>query len=124
MLSSAPAEATVIPFPAVGLYRNRLNIKDRIEIHAWGTKARAFGYDRVVVRERQPEDDPNIGDFLAIYRAGEKWAAWGVARHGGSIRVWRCATGADLGDFRTIEQALAAILLVSPHPEPLRRQPA
>lgn len=125
MLSSASAEAVVIPFPAVGLYQNRLNTKDRIEILAWAEEARVYGYDRVVVRERHPQDDPQIGDFLAIYRTDEKWAAWGVARNGASLRVWRCGSGADLGVFDNIEAALAAILAASPTPEaPLRRRPA
>lgn len=114
MLSSTPSEPIILRFPAAGLYDNRLTVRDRIEILAWEEEARRFGYDRVFVRRRDPHDDPQIGDFLAIYRAGQKWATWGVARQGGSLRVWRCATGADLGDFPTIEQALAAILAATP----------
>ncbi len=92
---------------------------------AWAERARGFGYDRVVIRERHPQDDPQIGEHLAIYRAGEAWAAWGVARHGLSLRVWRCATGADLGDFDTIDEALSAIVTAPLMPEPrLRRQPS
>src|SRR5579864_2490007 len=101
MLSPAPAEPNVIPFPAVGLRQNRLTMRDRIQVLAWVERARGLGYDRIVIRDRHPQDDPHIGDFLAIYRSGEPWAAWGVARHGPFIRVWRCATGADLGEFRS-----------------------
>ena len=125
MVSSAPAEAIVIPFPTAEFRQNRLTIRDRIEVLAWTEGARGFGYDRVVIRERHPQDDPHIGDFLSIYRAGEPWAAWGVARHGASVRVWRSATGADLGEFRSIGEALGAILNAPATVEPrLRRQPA
>ena len=125
MISSAPAEAIVIPFPVAELRQNRLTIRDRIEILAWTEGARGVGYDRVAIRERHPQDDPHIGDFLSIYRTGEPWAAWGVARHGASVRVWRSATGADLGEFRTIGEALGAILNAPVSAEPrLRKQPA
>jgi hypothetical protein len=41
------------------------------------------------------------------------------------LRVWRCATGADLGDFDTIDQALEAIVAATPAPDPgLTRRPA
>lgn len=125
MISSAPAEAIVIPFPAPEFRQNRLTMRDRIKVLAWTEGARSVGYDRVVIRERHPQDDPHIGDFLSIYRTGERWAAWGVARHGASVRVWRSATGADLGEFGTIEEALGAILNAPPGAEPrLRKQPA
>jgi hypothetical protein len=125
MISSAPAEAIVIPFPAIAFRQHRLTTRDRIAVLAWTEGARRFGYDRVVIRERHPQDDPHIGDFLSIYRAGEPWAAWGVARHGAWVRVWRSATGADLGEFRSIEEALGAILNAPATVEPrLRRQPA
>jgi hypothetical protein len=125
MISSAPAEAVVIPFPTAEFRQHRLTTRDRISVLAWTEGAGRVGYDRVVIRERHPQDDPHIGDFLSIYRAGEPWAAWGVARHGASVRVWRSATGADLGEFRTIEEALGAILNATASAEPrLRKQPA
>lgn len=112
-MASIPAKAVVIPFPAM----TRLTMKDRIEVLALTDAARASGYDRLVIRDRHPQDDPQVGDVLAIYRRGEAWATWGVARQGPSLHVWRCATGADFGEFRTIEEALGAIVAV-PVPEP------
>jgi hypothetical protein len=125
MVPSDCREADIIPFPSPALRGNRLTIRDRIEVLAWVEAARRCGYDRVVIRERHPEDDPHIGDFLSIYRAGECWATWGVARQGRALRVWRCATGADLGDFPNTEAALAAILAAPLFGEPrLRKQQA
>lgn len=120
----APLEAAIIPFPPVGLRQNRLTIRDRMRALAWAETVRALGYERVVIRERHPQDEPHIGDYLAIYRAGEPWAAWGVARHGGRLRVWRCATGADLGEFGSIDEALEAIIAATAMPPPLKKQPA
>jgi hypothetical protein len=112
-MASSPATAVVIPFPAM----TRLTMKDRIEVLQLSDAARAYGYDRLLIRDRHPEDDPQVGDFLAIYRLGEPWASWGVARRGPSLHVWRCATGADFGEFRSIEEALGAIV-AAPAPEP------
>ncbi|MBV9755852.1 MAG: hypothetical protein JO047_02245 [Alphaproteobacteria bacterium] len=112
-MTSSPATAVVIPFPAM----TRLTMKDRIEVLKLSDAARANGYDRLLIRDRHPEDDPQLGDFLAIYRRGEPWASWGVQRRGPALHVWRCATGADLGEFRTVEEALDAIV-TAPAPEP------
>jgi hypothetical protein len=109
MALSEHAGAVIIPFPIRAPRSHRLTLRDRIAILAWDEAARLAGYDRVVIRERQPQDDPHIGDYLSVYRAGESWAAWGLARQGWTLRVWRCATGADIGDFPSIEAALAAI---------------
>jgi hypothetical protein len=125
MLAHAAPEAIIIPFPAAEFRQNRLTMRDRMRALAWAETARKLGYHRVVIRERHPEDDPQIGDHLAIYRAGEPWAAWGIARHGASLRVWRCATGADLGDFDTIDEALDAVAAATPGSEArLTRRPA
>ena len=78
-----------------------------MEVLSWTEGARDFGYDRAVIRERHPQDDPHIGDFLSIYRAGEPWAAWGVARHGASVRVWRSATGATWAISAPLEKRSA-----------------
>lgn len=112
-MASSPPTAVVIPFPAM----TRLTMKDRIQVLALTDAAREVGYDRLLIRDRHPQDDPQLGDFLAIYRRGEPWATWGVARQGPSLQVWRCATGADFGEFRTIQEALGAIV-AAPAPEP------
>lgn len=125
MLATASPEAIVIPFPRPEFRQNRLTMRDRMRALTWAETARGLGYQRVVIRERHPEDDPQIGDHVAIYRAGEPWAAWGVARHGASLRVWRCATGADLGDFESIDEALEAIVAATPASDArLTRRPA
>ena len=48
-------------------------------------------------------------DYISIYRAGDSWAVWGLTRQGPSVQLWRCATGADLGQFPTMHEALAAL---------------
>jgi len=125
MVPSEVATAVIIPFPGPPLRGNRLTTRDRIEVLAWEEAARRSGYDRLVIGERHPQDDPQFGDLLTVYRSGEAWAAWGVARHGPTVRVWRCATGADFGDFPSIDAALRAVLAAPPSMDrSLRKKPA
>jgi len=116
-------EAVVIPFPSPARWGNRLTVRDRIAVLGWTDAARRSGYDRVVISERRPEDDPQFGDVLSLYRAGECWAAWGIARQGDAVRVWHCGSGADLGDFPTVETALAAIEAAPPCGGPAGQEP-
>ncbi|MEJ0047437.1 MAG: hypothetical protein WDN04_15985 [Rhodospirillales bacterium] len=88
----------------------RLTLSDRMEAMMWLEQARGYGYDRLVVHERSPDDPPEVESFLSIYRRGEAWASWGVARSGGSILAWSSVSGADVGRFASVADALAALL--------------
>ena len=108
------SEPAIIPFPNRPALSSRLTMYDRMEFLAWEGAARRRGYARFVVTARTPYDDPPIGDYLSIYRAGDPWASFGVARHGAVVRAWRCASGADLGEYETTAEALAAVLRATP----------
>jgi hypothetical protein len=107
----AESGAIIIPFPVRGPVGEHLTVEDRIAACDWEATAILFGYDRMIIHERLPSDPPDVANFLSIYRAGEQWATWCLARRGGSLLAWACATGADIGRFRTIGEALTAILL-------------
>jgi len=109
-------ECIIIPFP-VCTHRAGLTPRDRIEVGRWRDEARQLGYDRLVIHDREAFDPPDIDSFLSVYRAGESWSAWGVARRGGSIIAWCGKSGADLGNFASVSDALMAIL----RPSPVRR---
>jgi len=108
-------ECTIIPFPKRPASAG-LTSRDRIEVGRWEEEARLLGYDRLVINDREAFDPPDTDSFLSIYRAGDSWAAWGVARRGGNIVAWCGKTGADLGPFVSVSEALTAIL-----PVPVRR---
>jgi hypothetical protein len=72
--------------------------------------ARLAGYDRMVIHEREYGDGSEIGDFVSLHRRGEAWSRWGFARKGRVITAWSCITGADIGDFATLAEAIAAVL--------------
>ncbi|MBV9782862.1 MAG: hypothetical protein JO264_03500 [Acidisphaera sp.] len=108
------SESIVIPFPRHLALSSRLTVRDRMDVLAWEDAARRRGYGRFVITARTPYDDPPIGDYLSIYRAGDPWASFGVARHGRVVRAWRCGSGADLGEYETTAQALAAVLRATP----------
>ncbi|HTR18318.1 MAG TPA: hypothetical protein VMI52_14985 [Acetobacteraceae bacterium] len=107
----AESGAIIIPFPLRRPVVEHLTVEDRIGACEWEATAALFGYDRMIIHERLPNDPPDVANFLSIYRAGEKWATWCLARRGGALLAWACGTGADVGRFRTIGEALTAVLL-------------
>lgn len=50
-----------------------------------------------------------MGTFAMLYQEGMRWASWGVVRQGRKILLWDCVTLADIGRFRSMFDALAAI---------------
>ncbi len=101
----------VIPFaPRPHAVGARLSIKDRMDVTSWQEPAFAQGYDRLVIHERAPCDPPEVDSFLSIYRRGEPWSRWGVARCGSSITAWCSVSGMDLGQFGSMGEALGSLL--------------
>lgn len=49
------------------------------------------------------------GTFAMLYLEGMRWASWGVVRQGRSVLLWDCVTLADVGQFPSMFDALAAI---------------
>ncbi len=102
-------ECIIIPFPqrrpAAGL-----TARDRIEVSNWQEDARRFGYDRLVIHEREAFDPPGTDSFLSIYRTGDPWSRWGLSRQGSTVFAWCSNTGADLGPFTSVSDALMTIL--------------
>lgn len=107
---SAAERGIVVPFVLRRPATQHLTARDRIEACRWDEAARLFGYDRLVIHERLSSDPPEVGNFLSIYRTGEPWATWGLARRDDEIFAWNCATGADIGVFESVNAALLAIL--------------
>jgi len=95
----------MLPKREAGL--NRLNQQDCDDAACWRQDRARQGYRMAVCID--PAEDPDIGDFLMVYRSSEPWAAWGVARRGDAVLLWRCADGADIGTFETVAEALGAI---------------
>jgi hypothetical protein len=111
----ALAGAVIIPFhqraPAAGL-----SLRDRMEIAAWQGRLHRCGYDRMVIHERTPCDPPEVECFLSIYRQGESWARWGLARCGATVLAWCSVTGHDVGRFGSMAEALVALFPSTPVP--------
>jgi hypothetical protein len=104
----AAACGNVIPFAgrtqAVGL-----SLRDRMEVASWQGKLQAHGCDRMVIHERIAGDPPEVDAFLSIYRRGEAWAHWNLARCDASILVWYSVSGEDVGRFTSMAEALLAV---------------
>jgi hypothetical protein len=76
----------------------------------WQEQAGRHGFDRLVVHERSPDDAPDVESFISLYRRGEQWARWGIARCGSSVLAWCSVTGADMGRFASVADALSALV--------------
>ncbi len=114
------AASVVIPF-AGRISPAGLSLRDRMEVAQWQDRIRRTGYDRMVIHERGPGDPPEVDSFLSIYRPGDRWARWGLARCGSSVLAWCSLTGTDVGRFASIGEALGALFPASPsRPAPVR----
>ena len=105
----AEAECMIIAFPQ-RRQMSGLTSRDRIEVRNWQEGARRFGYDRLVIHNREACDPPDVESFLSIYRAGDPWSRWGLTRHGSTVSAWCSTTGIDLGPFSSVSDALTTIL--------------
>lgn len=112
--------AIIVPFSPRAPQRQHLTVRDRMSAANWDAEMPLFGYDRLVIHNRMPGDPPELGDMLLAYRTGEPWAAWGFARDREVILAWACATGADIGRFRDLDEALTRLLCP---PEPRQAVP-
>ncbi len=85
-------------------------MRDRMDVTNWAESARAHGYDRLVIHERSPNDPDDVDSFLSIYRRGESWARWNVARRGAAVLAWCSVSGADVGPFASVGEALSSLI--------------
>ena len=108
--------AEILSFPKLRSAANRFTIQDRMDAMAWDTAQAGPAGASLTIHDRQPADAPEVGDYLGIYRANDRWAVWGVAREGAVIKIWHGPSGADLGSFANMRHALAAIGLASIQP--------
>ena len=102
-----PSNGVVVVMATWRKPQNRFTVQDRIEVLRWQADAdRAAG--RVAVCGPHSADDPEIGDYVLIYRRGEVWARWAVTREEGTYRVWCFADNRAVGAFASLHVALDA----------------
>jgi len=119
-VASVGSTAKIVPFAARPGGSARLTLSDRMDATIWREQARRHGYDRLVVHERSPDDPPEVESFISLYRCGEMWARWGIARCGSSVLAWCSVSGADVGRFASVADALSALLPRGGHVAPSR----
>jgi len=108
-----PGGAVVLPFVRRPPHPLCLTVSERIQTLRWADAARAYGVREVRIHEPEPGDDPAIGGFVLVYEQADLWAAWGIAARPGSFEVWRPGSGATIGWYRTLREALHAIQAVA-----------
>ena len=103
-----PSNGVVVVMATWRKPQNRFTVQDRIDVLRWQADADRAP-DRVAVRGPHPADDPEIGDYVLVYRRGEVWARWAVTREGTSCRVWCFADNRVVGAFASMHAALDAV---------------
>ncbi len=116
MRRAQPAIATtrasnVIEFPQRRRSACCLTLRDKQDVAALRIQADAAGYDRLTIHVVVVNGTPGTTDYVAAYRAGERWSQWGFARHGKRICSWDALTSADAGTFANMSEALVEVLL-------------
>jgi hypothetical protein len=119
-VAGAESAANVVPFATRPGSGARLTLGDRMDATMWQENARRHGYDRLIVHERSPDDAPEVESFISLYRRGEHWARWGIARSGSSVLAWCSLSGADVGRFASVADALSTLLPRGGHVVPNR----
>ena len=97
--------------------RNRLTVRDKLDLHGAGQRIADAGLQCVIGRET----DGLRHDFLQLVPAGEARPAWTFVREGSVVRAWQGMSGADLGAFATLAEALSVALAARRAP-PVRRR--
>jgi hypothetical protein len=108
--SLGAAASNIIAFRPAQTARAGLSLRDRMDVARWQEAASTRGYDRLVIHERAHFDPPDLDSFLAIYRRGDAWASWNVARNSAGVLAWCSRTGTDIGRFASVGDALDALL--------------
>ncbi len=109
--------ASVLDLPALAV-ANRLTLRDRMELDRWSDVARGRGAGRLVLHERLESDPLEVGNYVAVYAGDGGWASWGLSRRLGGIVVWDSVSGADIGRFASMHEALLWVLEAIPGRRP------
>ena len=109
--------ASVLDLPALAV-ANRLTLRDRMELDRWSDVARGRGAGRLVLHERLEGDPSEVGNYVAVYAGDGGWASWGLSRRLGGIVVWDSVSGADIGRFASMHEALSWVLEAIPGQRP------
>lgn len=97
--------ATPVPPPLEWRFASR----DLMALTQWMQRGEAHGYRRILIEAGSDTDSPEEGGYVLIYSRDCDWASWGVAPSAGGFAVWHCGTGADLGRFSSMLQALDSL---------------
>jgi hypothetical protein len=101
------ATTHVIPLPTVWPSPHQLTLEDRQQAAQWAAGPAGRWLEIMIYAD--PNESDEMGDFISVYRLGEDWASWGVARRGDFVTAWEAQRGRDLGLYSTMLSALAAI---------------
>jgi len=106
----------VIDFPQRRRSACCLTPRDKQDVADLRLQAEAAGYDTLMIHVVVVNGLLGTTDYVAAYRAGERWSRWGFARSGKSICSWNALTSDDAGTFSSMSEALGQVLLGAAKP--------
>ncbi|ABI61386.1 Hypothetical protein GbCGDNIH3_0488 [Granulibacter bethesdensis] len=117
-MTTLQSGATIIPFPFRPGVVKRLMARSGFGEAYESDFAARWGFARVTVVDGEADTDP----YIALYREGESWSAWGIAYVDQKYMPWHGATGRDLGEFNTLDDAMSAVTMYATLPLTAPRQ--
>lgn len=108
-MSASRQQAIILPFVRPPREVNRLSFRDRIDIMEWHASEAAQGYTRLAIDTEHAGHNPELGDYVLVYRPEDQWASWGVGCCDGGYMVWHPQSLSTRGWHASIRAALASL---------------
>ncbi len=98
----------VLTFPPLAAQRNRLSMRDRMQLLRWAECSERHGFTRIVFDTASERSGHEPGDYVLIYERDALWASWGIGCADSALTLWNASTGVTIGSYATMTEALAA----------------
>jgi hypothetical protein len=101
--------AQVLAFPPPAPQRNRLTMRDRMEVLRWVERSDRHGFTRIVFDSATECSGHEPGDYILLYERGALWASWGIGCADSRLTLWNAATGVTIGSYVTMVETLSCV---------------
>lgn len=107
---AASSASVVLHFPRRPVPRNRLSMRDRMEVLQWADRSAQHGFTRLVFDSASEHSGHEPGDYILIYARGALWASWGIGCTDSGLTLWNATTGVTIGRYGSMADALCAVM--------------
>ena len=107
------APALVLRFPGAPAPRNRLSMRDRMELLRWADRSAQHGFTRLLFDSASEHSGHEPGDYILIYARGALWASWGIGCTDSGLTLWNATSGVTIGRYGSMTEALCAMMMAA-----------